>query len=134
MRLLATAALVLSLAAPLPAAAEFFARNSLRVFPTSDPRVMEVVPFGAAGGSEFFCAAGEYARGPLGARSTDSLVLVRGARPSPRFQGRRTVLIALVPRGTPLPRGGLILSQRSVGENLTVGHSRLLCNVTPNRR
>lgn len=134
MRPFALAALIVALAAPLPAAAEFFARNGLRVFPTGDPRVMEVVPFGAAGGSEYFCAAGEYARGPLGARSTDKLVLVRGARPSPRFQGRRTALIALVPRGTPLPRGGLILSQRSPGENLTVGHSRFLCNSAPNRR
>jgi hypothetical protein len=116
-------------ALPVPASA-FTARNSLVVFPTSDPRVMEVVGASGSGGSDFFCAAGEFARGPLGARASDRLVVVEPVSRNPRYNNRRSVRIAVVPRGTPVPRGGLILNPAFVGENLSVGHAAFLCNLT----
>ena len=115
-----------------PAGAEpYFARNKLRVFETADPGVMEVLAQPGSAGAQFFCAAGEYARGPLGARSTDRVVVVAPASRSadPRFRGQRTVKFALVPRGTPLPRqSGVLLSVDYVGENRSVGHAQFLCN------
>lgn len=114
---------------PVPAEA-FVARNKLTVFQTADPRVMEVVGRTGSGGSDFFCAAGQYARGPLRAGATDRLVVVEPVSRNPRFNNRRTVLIAVVPPGTPLPRGGLLLDPSFVGENLTVAHARFLCNFT----
>lgn len=127
MRPTAILAALLVLATALPAAA-YIARNRLTVFETSDPRVMEVVGRSGSGGSDFFCAAGEFARGPLGAGATDRLVVVRPASRNPRFNNRRSVLIAVVPPGTPVPRGGLILDPGHVGENTTVAHAQFLCN------
>lgn len=130
-RFILTALTALALAVP---AAAYTARNSLIVFPTEDPRVMEVVGESGSGGSDFFCAAGEFARGPLGAGAADHLVVVEPVSRNPRYNNRRTVRIALVPRGTPLPRGGLLLDPSYVGENLTVGHARFLCNLVQRGR
>lgn len=129
----ALALLALSIVLPVPADA-FTARNRLTVFSTSDAGVMEVVGRSGSGGSDFFCAAGEYARGPLGARATDRLVVIEPVSRNPRFNNRRTVVMALVPPETPLPRGGLLLDPAYVGENLTVGHARFLCNVVRRTR
>ena len=132
------AALIAALAlfvAPGPAAADaFLARNGVWVHSTGTPGVMEVVERpGPMAGPQYFCAAGEYARGPLRARATDRVVLVAPATRSPQFNGRRTALIQLVPRGTPLPRDeGLIdsltLSAHDVGEHVSVAHAQFLCN------
>ena len=126
--LAAAAALVLS-ALPGPAAADaFLGRNGLWVYGTGEPGVMKVVSEFASAGPQFFCAAGGYARGPLRARANDRLVLVAPARRDPEFNGRRTVLIALVPNGTPLPRRtGILVSAHEVGENLSVAHAQFLC-------
>ena len=121
------AALMAALVAP-PAHA-YSARNKLTVFATSDPQVMEVVGRSGSAGPDFFCAAGEFARGPLGARASDRLVIVEPVSRSARFNGRRSLLMAVVPRGTPLPRPtGLVLDPSHVGENLSVAHARFLCN------
>ena len=123
-------ATLLGLALALPAAADpFFARNKLRVFETADPRVMEVLAQPGSAGPQFFCAAGEYARGPLRAAAADRLVVVDPVSRKARFRGQRTVLIALVPRGTPLPRRtGILIDAGHVGENLSVAHAQFLCN------
>ncbi len=134
-------AAILTLAAalaltPIPAAADaFLARNGVWVYSTGTPGVMKVVarPGGPTAGPQFFCAAGEYARGPLRARATDRVVLTAPAARDPAFNGRRTVLMQLVPRGTPLPRergfiDNLLISATEVGENLSVAHARFLCN------
>ena len=129
------AAVAAFVSAPVgPAAADaFLGRNGLWVYGTDEPGVMKVVAETASAGPQFFCAAGGYARGPLGARANDRLVLVGPARRDPAFNGRRTVLIALVPNGTPLPRDtGLLVSAYDVGENLSVGTAQFLCN--SNRR
>ena len=95
---------------------------------------MEVVERpGLMAGPQYFCAAGEYARGPLRARATDRVVLVAPATRSPARNGQRTALIQLVPRGTPLPReegliSSLFVSASDVGENLSVAHAQFLCN------
>lgn len=133
MRLAPLLAVLLALGAaspPVPAAADpFFARNGHRVFSTSDPRVMEVLAQPGSAGPQFFCAAGEYARGPLRAQATDRLVVVDPVSRKPRFNGQRTVLIALVPRGSGVPRRtGLLVDPGYVGENLSVGHAQFLCN------
>lgn len=114
------------------AADPFFARNKLRVYPTEQPQVMTVLAQPGSAGPQFFCAAGEYARGPLGARATDRLVLVEPAFRNPAFRNQRTVRIALVPDGTPLPRRtGILVSANQVGENLSVAHAQFLCNSEP---
>lgn len=128
------AALALLLAAlAMPAASDpFFARNKLRVYSTEQPGVMTVLAQPGSAGPQFFCAAGEYARGPLRARATDRLVLVEPVGRNPAFRNQRTVRIALVPRGTPLPRRtGLLVSADHVGENLSVAHAQFLCNSEP---
>ena len=110
-----------------PAGAEpYFARNKLRVFETADPGVMEVLAQPGSAGAQFFCAAGEYARGPLGARSTDRVVVVAPASRSadPRFRGQRTVKFALVPRGTPLPRQRRRPAQRRLCGREPLGRPR----------
>ena len=122
------AALVAALAMLPVTASAYTARNNLSVFATSDPRVIEVVGRSGSGGSDFFCAAGEFARGPLGAGATDRLVVVEPVARNPRFNNRRSVLMAVVPPDTPLPRGGLILDPSRPGENLSVGHATFLCN------
>ena len=132
---LAATLLAAALVAPGIAPADpFFARNRLLVYSTPEPGVMEVLSLPGTGGSEFFCAAGEYARGPLRARATDRVVVVEPVGPSRRFDGRDSVFMAVVPRGTPLPRQtGLLLDPSYVGENLSVAHAQFLCN-SQNRR
>lgn len=126
---------LLAAAVALPALADpFFARNKLRVFSTADPRVMEVLAQPGSAGPQFFCAAGEYARGPLRAGASDRLVVIDPVSRKARFNGQRTVLIALVPRGTPLPRRtGILVDASRVGENLSVAHARFLCNADRRR-
>ena len=127
-------ALALPLAPSAAAADAFLARNGVWVYSTELPDVMKVVARpGLTAGPQFFCAAGEYARGPLRARAADRVVVVSPAARDPAFNGRRTALIRLVPRGTPLPRDrGLIdsltLSVGDVGEHVSVAHAQFLCN------
>ncbi|WP_116132010.1 hypothetical protein [Tropicimonas sp. IMCC34043] len=105
--------------------------NAPRLLTRGTPDNIEVFAGGGAQqGSVFFCNAARYADGPLNARMTDRLVIIRPLGPSPTVATRYSVSFALVGRDVRSPwGGGVLVTPRRVGMNRSVAHSLSFCNV-----
>lgn len=102
------------------------ADNRLTVNPVSDT-VFEVIGLPGSPGSEFWCAAGEYALRVLGTSSTQRVYIVRGRAAPVTGTGPSAVQFSLnLPEGVP-PQSGLTLSVKKVGDNLSVAFARTYC-------
>lgn len=87
----------------------------------------EVVGRTGSAGSDYWCAAGDYAMRVLGAGGTQRIYLVRG-RGAPETSNRKSaVQFSLTPPDGPEPRDSLFLSMRNVGDNLGAAFARNYC-------
>ena len=127
------AASVALLAAPATAATGL-ARNGMAV--AGDATAFEVFPGRAAGGTEVFCAAGDFARRHLDARATDRVEITGPIGPSRTRPGRRSVVFALRAAGTGNNRGldALVLRPWAEGASRSVAFAEALCGVADRRR
>lgn len=108
------------------AAPAWQADNLLTVNPLSGGG-FEVVGAPGSGGPDFWCAAGDYAMRVLGADSTQRVYLIR-SRGAPETSNRTSsVQFSLTPPPGAVPRDGLFLSMRRVGDNLSVAFARNYC-------
>jgi len=102
------------------------AENRLTVNPVSDS-VFEVIGLPGSPGSEFWCAAGDYALRVLRTSGTQRVYIVRGRAAPVTGTGPSAVQFSLVlPDGVP-PQSGLFLSMKKVGDNLSVDFARTYC-------
>jgi len=102
------------------------AYNRHRVNPISDT-VYEVVGKSGSGGSQFWCAAGDYARRVLGAGATQRVYLVRGPAPAQTYHWNRAVLFSLsAPLDSDLSTG-ITLSMTRIGDNMMAAAAQAYC-------
>jgi hypothetical protein len=130
-------AAALALAAALPGAAEartrMTASNGLSVAGTAER--FEVFARARSGGSDYFCAAGEFARRVLRARATDRVTVVAGLGRSPTRTTQNSVTFALSgPDRTQPFVAPLLLRPGRSGSTMSVGHAEFLCNQTSRSR
>jgi hypothetical protein len=121
--------LVLAFLAIAPSAAfAYIAENRHSVAPVSGA-VFEVVGEPGSGAQQYWCAAGEYARDRLGARSNARVYIVRGRGPAQSEPGATAVRFTIDPGAagvTPIsPR--LSLSVDAIGDNLPVASAVTYC-------
>ncbi|NSX54027.1 hypothetical protein [Parasulfitobacter algicola] len=120
---------------PAVASAEsLLALNGLR---TQSGAGSEIEVFTRAGshGSDYFCAAGDFARRKLGADTTDRIVISRAPGGSPTRANQRSMGFKLVPAGAKRSaKNSFVLSPRNIGLSRTVGHSVFLCKNTKGSR
>lgn len=105
----------------------FLAVNNFRVVPSADPTRFEVVANAGGGGSDFFCAAADYAYKRLNAPTNARVVLVAPVGPSVANPGGRGAFFTVVPRGTVPPSKGISIRMRRAGENYSIAHARNFC-------
>ncbi|MEM1129850.1 MAG: hypothetical protein AAGH83_04930 [Pseudomonadota bacterium] len=113
--------------------AVYSARNGFLVVALDRPGTFEVQSRGSAGGSRFFCAAGNYANVMLNARASDRVVVTRPVGPSVTNPGGRGVSFALVPSDAAPNQGffsGITANVSRAGQNFTVAHAEALCRPT----
>ena len=107
--------------------AVFLAQNQLQVYPVSSANDFEVMARGGTGGTQYFCAAGDYAWRRLNAPAAARIVVTRPEGPSQNDPSRRAVGFTVVPQGTVPDSRGITANVRTVGMNYSVSHARLLC-------
>lgn len=131
-RLAGTALLGLALAGPAAAEAGL-SRNGMSV--AGAAAGFEVFPGRAAGGSDVFCAAGDFARRHLNARATERVEIVHPIGPSRTRPGQRSVVFAVRPPGSGRNAGldTVVLRPWSDGVSRSVAFSAALCDAV-NRR
>lgn len=143
LRSLAAAAALATAIGALPASAQsfFVAFNNLTVVGDRQaPGAMEVLWKQRTGPTDFWCAAGDFARSRLGASLTDRVYLLRGSGQSQLVANRRATAFTIVPEPgfENAPRGGqggaISLSVTEPGYSLTVAHARAFCNDSRQRR
>lgn len=105
----------------------FVAENRFQVTQVSGPNDFEVFARGASAGSDFFCAAGDYARRKLGAPANARVVITHPSGPGRTNPSRRAVGFTVAPAGAVAPTGGITISARKRGANYTVSHASSLC-------
>lgn len=132
-RLAGTALLGLALVGPAAAEAGL-SRNGMSV--AGETAGFEVFPGRAAGGSDVFCAAGDFARRHLNARATDRVEIVHPIGPSRTRPGQRSVVFALRPPGSGRNAGldTVVLRPWSDGVSRSVAFSAALCDAVDRRR
>ncbi|RDC68956.1 hypothetical protein DLJ49_19345 [Rhodovulum sp. 12E13] len=132
-RLAGTALLGLALVAPAAAEAGL-SRNGMSV--SGEAASFEVFPGRAAGGSDVFCAAGDFARRHLDARATDRVEIVHPIGPSRTRPGQRSVVFAMRPPGSGRNAGldAVVLRPWSEGVSRSVAFSEALCDAVNRRR
>lgn len=86
----------------------------------------EVLTRAGAGKSDYFCAAGEFAKRWLNARNTDRLV-VTSVRESSRYRVNRLAVGFELNGPEPAQRDFLLFGGPRVGQSASVGHSNALC-------
>lgn len=109
----------------------FLARNGRAVYPLTEPLSFEVLPNPGDAGAQYFCAAGDFARVVLGARSSERVVLIAPEGNSTLFPGRRAAQFQVQPPGSGAPREGYSIDMRRPGESFTVGSAVHFCNKQP---
>lgn len=102
------------------------AENRLTVNPASGD-VFEVIGRPGSPGSEFWCAAGEYALRVLGASGTERIYLVRPRGTPVTGRGPSAVQFSLTLPAGIQPQDGLFLSMKNVGDNLSVTFANSYC-------
>jgi hypothetical protein len=114
---------------PARQGASFQASNGFLVYPLGDV-TFEVIGRGSNGGSQYFCAAADYARVRLGQPPAARIVVSEPIGPSVNANAARSAKFKVVAPGS--LRGTLgTLSVRRPGTNLNIAHARVLCNRTP---
>lgn len=120
-------------ASALPAAAQGYLRyagpNGLQVFGTAQE--FEILTIAGRGKSDYFCAAGRFARDKLGARNTDRVIVLSGRTPSRIQPNRFAVVFSVTGPDGPRPRVARIAGPWR-GQNSSVGHANALCNLGGN--
>ncbi|MEM6741992.1 MAG: hypothetical protein AAF646_17920 [Pseudomonadota bacterium] len=119
---------VASLATPISASGQrALALNGLSVQGKGER--IEVFARAGNGGSDYFCAAADFARSHLNARATDRVVITSGLGPSQTRPGRRSVIFGLRPPGAGQERGLdlVFLRAGSEGTSRSVAHAASLC-------
>lgn len=107
------------------ATSSFRAENTYLVYPTGTPNRFEVMGKGSASGTQYFCAAADYAYRRLGAGPADRVVLLEPVGPSAR--GGNSGFFRVAPRGTVESSSGITLSMKKAGQNAQIAHARNLC-------
>lgn len=105
----------------------YLAVNNFRVVPSPDPARFEVVANAGGGGSDFFCAAADYAYKRLDVPTNARVVLVAPVGPSVANPGGRGAFFTVAPRGTVPPSKGLSVRMSRAGENYSIAHARNFC-------
>ncbi len=125
---LLSVALLLSACAapPSPGGGRYLAPGG-NIVSSLDARRFEVIARPGDVGSDFFCAAGAVANGPLDARATDRVVLVAPRGPSRTLPGREAATFAVASQNEVATNSRLLLNARRPGQALTVAHARILC-------
>ncbi len=122
--------------APPAAAERAMVRNGMVV--QGDAPGFEVFPGRAAGGTDLFCAAGDFARRHLNARATDRVEIVHppASTSGATRPGRRSVGFALRPPGSGANEGldRWLLRPGAVGTSRSVAFAESLCGVVERRR
>ncbi|MEX0300909.1 MAG: hypothetical protein AB3N24_00665 [Leisingera sp.] len=120
-------------ALPATAVDAFTTSRGVRVLPVNDI-VYEVVPRGASGTWNYWCAAAEYARRELGANWADRFYVVRGRDVSVTTGRRSSVQFTLYPEraGVPAKIGWLSLGFQP-GESMSVQQGYGYCQDKPTR-
>ena len=118
------AALLVALAAPLPAAA-FVTDNGFRTYPAADGSVI-VRPVGGGAARDYFCAAGDWAREVKGAPYGATLVMTRAIARDPEFGGAFTARFTLAAPGSGEGTPGLFVRNRA-GSSMSVAAARNVC-------
>ncbi|MEX0281255.1 MAG: hypothetical protein AB3N13_08720 [Arenibacterium sp.] len=123
---LAWAAAALSVLLPATAVA-WKADNRLDVHPLPSSDAFEVIGRPGSGGSDYWCAAGDYALRQLGASATARIYITR-TRGTPETSNRlESVQFSLSPVDGQTTRTPPFLSMRRVGDNLSVTFARNYC-------
>ncbi len=126
MRLVGTgAALVLLMVLP-QASLGWTARNSQTVVPLSD-RSFEVLGQAGSGNTDYWCAAGEYARRVLGVANAQRLYVSRGRAEAETANRKSAVQFSLDPPPNGDTSWRLLLSVTRVGENLSAIEASNYC-------
>ena len=87
----------------------------------------EVIGDPGSGGSEYWCAAGDYALRVLGAGATDRVFITRGRGAPETSQRRSGVQFSLTPPAT-VPDGlQIFMDMRRVGDSMNVAFARNYC-------
>lgn len=100
-------------------------RLDVTALPSGD--AFEVVGRPGSAGSDYWCAAGDYALRVLGATHGERIYLVRG-RGAPVTSNRKSAVhFSLTPVEGAVQRNPPFLSMKSVGDNLSVSFARNYC-------
>ncbi len=103
--------------------------NGLQVIGTAS--VFEVLTRAGAGKADYFCAAGRFAFGELGAAKADRLVVLAVRVPS-KFRENRLAVVFGVNAPEPASKelqDTLRVGGPRIGQSASVGHSEALCSV-----
>ncbi|MEM1363820.1 MAG: hypothetical protein AAGF94_19345 [Pseudomonadota bacterium] len=115
-------------AAPDRQTASFTASNGARVFPLGSGE-FEVITRSNSAWSGYFCGASDYARIRLGRSPSDRVVVTQAIGPARTVPpGGRSVIFRVVPSNSGLPRTRFNPSIRRVGDNMSIGHARAVCD------
>ncbi|WP_172331213.1 hypothetical protein [Mangrovicoccus sp. HB161399] len=118
-----------------PGGSQYLSVNGRRVVPLDTPGTFEVIAGPGDAGPQFFCAAADYAHRKLGARSTDRVVITRSAGDSVSYPGTRGVTFTLMSQQeAPPTSNSLIMNPRQLGESVTVGNGRHMCQYSDRQR
>jgi len=98
-----------------------------KIYPLEDG-VFEVVTRSGGNGSEYWCAAADYARRTLGASWQTPVYIYRGLAPGAASGRRSTVLFTLDPVVSQVPQSGVRLTNAFyVGDTMTVQAGNSQC-------
>lgn len=125
--------LLLTACAPLPETASgpgIITRNG-RVAVPLRAGGFEVLAEAGDNGSTFFCAAGDYARGALRARTTDRVIQTAPYGPSTVYPERRAVPFTVAAQDETETQAPILLQRHRAGQTLSVGHAEALCKDDP---
>lgn len=120
---------LLVLAQPAWSEREHLARNKHRVAPSAiDGADMEVYSRPGSGGSQYFCAAADYAKRWLNSHNSDRVMVVIPEAPSSTKPGFRSVHFSVVPwQSAQAEDSSLALDIDRAGEELVIVLALKLC-------
>ncbi len=105
----------------------FVAQNRYIVTPGPGGGEFTVLGQAGAAGSDFFCAAADYAHRRLGVSDAERVMLIAPVAKNPAYGGQRTGTFRVASRGEAPERANINVSMRRAGENLQIGHARSMC-------
>ncbi|WP_193142350.1 hypothetical protein [Meridianimarinicoccus sp. MJW13] len=103
----------------------FMAANGYRVLPTADPNRFEVLARAGAGGSDYYCAAADYAFRRLDASPADRVVVQSSPSVGQRT-GSLSAFFSVAKQGS-VPRSNTLHYSMQPGQNAQIGLARQNC-------